>query len=708
VGDSAKLHSDLEALIGSVLHDRYRVDSLLGAGGMGAVFKARHTGLERDVAIKVLHPEIGRDESVSKRFDREATSASRLDHPNCVRVTDFGTTDKGTKYLVMELLEGSELLDRLSEPWDPEAMIETAKQILAGLEHAHHFGIVHRDLKPENVFITKDFRGEELVKLVDFGIAKLIDEQGAEKLTRAGIVFGTPRYMSPEQAAGGKIDERTDLYAAGLIFYEMLAGRAPFETDDAAQLLRMQIMAPPSPLPDSVPAPLAAVVGKLLEKSKMDRYASAREVIDALDEAKAVIAAGDPTPAAAGAAAGLAAAGAAAPVTAPTGPLEVTSPTAPPTTPGATHPTAPSPAAANTSGASLATSSSPASTAEAGRSGAAWQPAATTPPVRSGATVASNAAASVDGPTTGRTLAYTSSGSHPTVPQSHGQTTGSHPGIGQPATGPFDSLAAPSPQMSDPAGAQAAWTGSHPALSGAQQQPVSGAYPSLASQPAMSAPVAPGSTSGYATIPEQPRRAWVPWVIAGVALILAVGAVSFAMTHDGDGDSQASSDAKEQPDTKANAELEQDGPEAGAATTEGVQAEGAEASAGAAGAAQPEAPAPGPTRSGKSIWSNLEREDAAAKDGGGASTKKKKQASGAGGSTSDAETTGEPDAAGDSARNDSSGSGGSQEPEPTSDTDTHITTEEEKRAEEQRQAEQRAKKEKGKGKGKGKSKDNVQ
>jgi serine/threonine protein kinase len=285
VGELAKLHSDLEALVGKIIHERYRVDSLLGVGGMGAVFKGYHTGLKRDVAIKLLHPEIGRDESVSKRFDREATSASRLDHPNCVRVSDFGTTESGAKYLVMEFLEGAELEASLGKPWAPLEAVRVAQQMFAGLEHAHHFGVVHRDLKPENVFVTTDYRGQQLVKLVDFGIAKLLDGEGAqEKLTRAGVVFGTPRYMSPEQAAGGKIDERTDLYAAGLILYEMLAGNPPFDAEEPGQLLRMHIMAPPPPLPSGLPPKLIALVDKLLEKSKGDRPANAREVIDALQE----------------------------------------------------------------------------------------------------------------------------------------------------------------------------------------------------------------------------------------------------------------------------------------------------------------------------------------------------------------------------------------------------------------------------------------
>jgi serine/threonine protein kinase len=289
------LHPDLRALIGTVIHDRYRVDKLLGAGGMGAVFKAHHVGLRRDVAVKVLRPELGRDATTGKRFDREAHSVSRLDHPNCVRVTDFGTTTGGVKYLVMELLEGAELGASLGQPWAPARAIDTIVQMFEGLEHAHRVAVVHRDLKPENVFVTRDYRGRELIKLVDFGIAKLIDEEGAkDQLTRAGTVFGTPRYMSPEQASGGKLDERTDLYATGLILYEMLAGRPPFVADDAATLLRMHILAEPPQLPPSVPAPLAAVVAKLLEKSRSDRYASAREVIDVLERLRPSLAAAAP------------------------------------------------------------------------------------------------------------------------------------------------------------------------------------------------------------------------------------------------------------------------------------------------------------------------------------------------------------------------------------------------------------------------------
>jgi len=280
--------SNLDALIGQVLDDHYRLDELLGAGGMGAVYKAKHITLKRDVAVKVLHPDIGADPSISKRFDREAQSASRLDHPNCVRVTDFGSTAAGIKYLVMELLEGEELGDRLGHPWEPDAALELLEQIFAGLAHAHAHGIVHRDLKPENVFLTRDFRGQEVAKLVDFGIAKLLDSEGAvEVLTRAGMVFGTPRYMSPEQAAGGKIDERSDLYAVGILAHQLLSGSPPFDSDDLAAILRMQIIAPPPPLPATVPAPIAAFVESLLEKSRHERPASAELAIAQLRELRA-------------------------------------------------------------------------------------------------------------------------------------------------------------------------------------------------------------------------------------------------------------------------------------------------------------------------------------------------------------------------------------------------------------------------------------
>lgn len=284
---------DPSVLIGHVIAERYRVDAVLGRGGMGAVLRCHHLGLRRDVAVKLLHPEIAADAEISARFEREATSASRLDHPNCVRVLDFGAWQPApgapvVKYLAMQLLEGKELASLLGQPLGAVRALALVRQILAALEHAHAQGIVHRDLKPENVFVTHDHSGAETLKLVDFGIAKITEGEGANaKLTRMGVVFGTPQYMSPEQAAGGVVDARSDLYSTGVILYEMLAGLPPFLGDDAMMLLRKHLFETPPPLPDSIPSAVRAVVMRLLDKDRDARYASATEVLAALDGADA-------------------------------------------------------------------------------------------------------------------------------------------------------------------------------------------------------------------------------------------------------------------------------------------------------------------------------------------------------------------------------------------------------------------------------------
>jgi hypothetical protein len=269
-------------LVGEVVGERYRIEALLGEGGMGAVFRARHLSLDRPVALKVLHPRLVEDAQVQQRFDREALAISKLDHPNCVRVMDFGTTPTGMKYLVMPLLEGQELRELTGVALPTEQVVELGVQILQALDHAHKRGLVHRDLKPENIFLVRDDDDRHVVKLVDFGIVKLLESEGLAQLTRAGMAFGTPTYMSPEQAAGGKIDERTDLYSVGVILYELLTGVPPFTADEPAILMRMQILTDPPPLPDTVPRPLADVVMKLLGKEPDERYATARDARRAL------------------------------------------------------------------------------------------------------------------------------------------------------------------------------------------------------------------------------------------------------------------------------------------------------------------------------------------------------------------------------------------------------------------------------------------
>ena len=297
-----KDESGEDPLIGRLIGERYLVEARLGRGGMGALYRARDTTLDRGVAVKVLNAALVAEPTVAQRFDREALAISRLDHPNCVRVFDAGAMPDGGKFIVMQLLEGRELRDVIAEgPLALERAVDFTLQVLRALEHAHRRGLVHRDLKPENVFVVVDDEGREVIKLVDFGIVKLLSGDD-QKLTRAGLVFGTPRYMSPEQVTGGKIDERTDLYAVGAVLFEMLTGVPPFEADQAGMLMRMHVLSDVPPLPESVPADIRAIVLRLLEKSPSDRFATAREVIDALKGARlvhsaaAVVAPIEPTP----------------------------------------------------------------------------------------------------------------------------------------------------------------------------------------------------------------------------------------------------------------------------------------------------------------------------------------------------------------------------------------------------------------------------
>lgn len=284
------IRHDLAALVGTVLDDTYRLDQLIGEGGMGAVFRGRHVIMKRDFAIKVLHPDFNRDPELVRRFDREAQSAARLNHPNCIHVSAYGTTEDGMRYLVMQLLEGVELADLLTAPLDVRRVVDWSIQILRGLEHAHDKGVIHRDLKPQNVFLTRDHDGAQVLKLVDFGIAKIVGGEGAsDPLTRAGMVFGTPQYMSPEQALGQEIDARADLYAVGILMFQMLTARLPFNHEDAIALIRMQVSAQPPPLPDSVPQDLAAIVFRLLAKQPEQRFPDARTVRLALERYAATL-----------------------------------------------------------------------------------------------------------------------------------------------------------------------------------------------------------------------------------------------------------------------------------------------------------------------------------------------------------------------------------------------------------------------------------
>jgi Tol biopolymer transport system component len=263
----------------------YEIVALLGAGGMGEVYKARDPRLGRDVAIKVLPPEFAADPDRLHRFEQEARAASALNHPNILVVHDIGSHD-GAPYLVSELLEGESLRARLqSGPLPPRRVVELAVQVCAGLAAAHEKGIVHRDLKPENLFITADGH----VKILDFGLAKLRAQPLPEgtaaptvaDTTQPGIVIGTVAYMSPEQVRGQPVDHRSDLFSLGCVLYEMLTGQRAFARGTAADTMSAILKEEPpevTTLQPSVPPPLAHVVGHCLEKQPGDRFQSARDL----------------------------------------------------------------------------------------------------------------------------------------------------------------------------------------------------------------------------------------------------------------------------------------------------------------------------------------------------------------------------------------------------------------------------------------------
>ena len=272
-----------ETLEGQIVAERYRVEKLLGVGGMGCVYRAEHIHMRKTVALKTLHPEMTQLPEAVARFEREAIAASRIDHPNVAAATDFGRLADGSYFLVLQFVEGRSLSDVLAlEGRLPIARsLRIARQVASALKAAHALGIVHRDLKPDNVMLVDGEQGE-LVKVLDFGIAK-VSIEGRDGLTRMGSVFGTPDYMSPEQCMGQPVDARSDLYALGVMLYESITGRRPFQADDAVALLRKQIMDPPPPMGPDVPPDVAALVAALLAKSAADRIQSAAALIDSID-----------------------------------------------------------------------------------------------------------------------------------------------------------------------------------------------------------------------------------------------------------------------------------------------------------------------------------------------------------------------------------------------------------------------------------------
>ncbi len=279
---------DPASLVGTTLDGRYLIEEHLATGGMGAVFRARHVYMRKDVALKVLRPDLSASAELVERFRREAEIAASLEHDHIVRVTDFGRSPEGWLFLAMELLFGESLFDRLRREGflPPDEAVTILWQVCAGLEAAHARNVVHRDLKPENVFLARSPGGREVAKILDFGIAKMADpmETGA---TQAGMVVGTPEYLSPEQATGSAVDGRADLYTVGLIAWRALSGRHPFKADDPRSLLMMQATKPVPPLteprPDLAELPgLVAVVARACEKDPDRRYQTAAAMKDDL------------------------------------------------------------------------------------------------------------------------------------------------------------------------------------------------------------------------------------------------------------------------------------------------------------------------------------------------------------------------------------------------------------------------------------------
>lgn len=288
------------SLLGTIISGRYRIERLLGEGGMGAVYQAEHTHMRKRLAVKVLHPEMSRLPEVVARFEREAMAAAHIDHPNVATATDFGKLEDGSFFLVLEFVEGKSLRESIAlGPLETGRAMRILRQTAAALQRAHALGIVHRDLKPENVMLIERDGDRDFVKVLDFGIAKVPvgelsrDEENkagpaGQALTQLGMVYGTPEYMAPEQALGQSVTPSADIYALGVMMFEMLSGVRPFEHESKVTLLGMHVTAPIPSIaqksPNVVVDPtVESVVRRMLAKESADRFKDAKDLIDTLD-----------------------------------------------------------------------------------------------------------------------------------------------------------------------------------------------------------------------------------------------------------------------------------------------------------------------------------------------------------------------------------------------------------------------------------------
>jgi eukaryotic-like serine/threonine-protein kinase len=270
---------------GKTLADKYHLTTLLGEGGMGAVYRGEHIVIGKKVAVKFLHADLAQNAEVVKRFYREAQAAAAIGHDSIIDVLDVGVSSENEPYLVMEYLEGESLGDMLGRtgPLELSAALGILEPTLRALHAAHAKGIVHRDLKPDNIFIVRQPSGPPKIKLIDFGISKFTEGGSAEKLTQTGSVMGTPAYMAPEQARGAtSLDHRADLYSVGVILYEMLTGKLPFSGANFTELIVNILTAeplPPSAAHPGFPREAEPIVLKALARNPADRFANAEAMI---------------------------------------------------------------------------------------------------------------------------------------------------------------------------------------------------------------------------------------------------------------------------------------------------------------------------------------------------------------------------------------------------------------------------------------------
>ncbi|HUT79141.1 MAG TPA: serine/threonine-protein kinase, partial [Polyangia bacterium] len=282
-----------DPLIGSFVGDRFLVRRKLGEGGMGVVYEAEQTAIDRMVALKVLHPHLT-DESLYARFRNEAAASSRLNHPNTITIYDFGRSANGSLYIAMEFVSGrsldAEIVDHGALEWRRACRV--GMQICGSLQDAHEHGIVHRDLKPDNVMLCERGGDRDVVKVLDFGIAKIMEDDGQDQrkaLTKTGMVFGTPQYMSPEQIRGEKVDARSDIYSTGVILYHMLCGVLPFTSETPMGLLTKHLLDVPPPFSavpagSQIPPELEQVVMQTLAKDPAERPSSMKALAERLGQ----------------------------------------------------------------------------------------------------------------------------------------------------------------------------------------------------------------------------------------------------------------------------------------------------------------------------------------------------------------------------------------------------------------------------------------